>query len=74
MQPFRTNITLFALVGILALGISACDESGDEPASEQVATLDALATLGPTSDELPLTQSTTIFEGTMRLCTTGESY
>ncbi len=38
MKPFRTSITLFALAGVLALGISACPESGDESVSEQVAT------------------------------------
>ena len=74
MKPFRTNITLVALAGVLALGISACDESGEESVSEQVATLDLLTTLGPTPEERPLTKSPTIFEGTMLLCTTGESY
>ena len=74
MKPFRTNITPFALGGVLALGISACAESGDEPVSERVATLDALTTLGPTPEELPFTDSPVIYEGTMHLCTTGESY
>lgn len=74
MKPFRTNITLFALAGVLALGISACAESGDESVSEQVATLDALTTLGPTPEELPFTDSPVIYEGTLHLCATGESY
>lgn len=75
MKPFRMNIiTPFAFVGVLALATSACDEAGDASASEQVATLDALATLGPTPEELPLTGRTTIFEGAMHLCVTGDSY
>ncbi len=65
-------VSRIAFAGILALVISACDE----PVSEQVAKLDVLdvmITLAP--EETPPPNVRTIRrEGTMNLCTTGESF
>ena len=73
MQPFRTNIALFALAGVLALATSACDESRDESVSEQVATLEVLATLAPQGMMSPDGRWIRP-ENMMNLCTAGESF
>jgi len=73
MKPFRTNITLFALVGILALTTTSCHESGDESGTERVATLDVLATLEPEAKLSPDGRWIRA-EGMMNLCATGESF
>lgn len=73
MKPIRSKIALFAFAGVFAT--FACEQPGEQSGTDEVTTVDALAVLALTSEEIPDPFARIIrSEGLMYLCAAGESF